>query len=226
MAEGDLLVLAEDPARVASRFGLAPDRVLGLSGGWPSLNDGGGPSGIADVVRVFGEDGVVCDAAPYRAAFAERGGSLERLAPDLPSAAAGSWGESVDPKGGTPAAINSLRAPAGVDGPKGALLIGGARVLALEGGVAVRPAVFRLAGAARGRSLRVTVHDLLGRSRRTLVDGQRYAGEGAFTWDGRDDDGGAVPPGLYVVRAEALREASVAAQSSSLTVAVVDRRAR
>jgi flagellar hook assembly protein FlgD len=71
----------------------------------------------------------------------------------------------------------------------------------------------------------VRVHDLLGRPLRTLVEGQRFASEGAFVWDGRDDRGDAVPPGLYVVRAEALPEDGAGARASSLPMAVAAERA-
>ena len=39
------------------------------------------------------------------------------------------------------------------------------------------------------------VHDLLGRVRRRLVDGQRILGDAALLWDGRDDRGEALPAG-------------------------------
>lgn len=50
---------------------------------------------------------------------------------------------------------------------------------------------------------RVAVYDLVGRRVRTLADGPLAAGETTLTWDGRDDGGRAVAPGLYLVRFEA-----------------------
>lgn len=49
-------------------------------------------------------------------------------------------------------------------------------------------------------SARVTVHDPAGRAVRTLTEGERSAGTHALVWDGRDDDGRALPAGLYFVR--------------------------
>lgn len=46
----------------------------------------------------------------------------------------------------------------------------------------------------------LVVYDVLGRRVRTLVEGEVIPGEAAATWDGRDEQGGAVPSGLYVVR--------------------------
>lgn len=216
---GALLIVAQDPALVLARFGLPDSVVLGVVGGWPSLNDTGGDDGIADRVRIVGKDGVPCDAAPYRSAASARGGSLERLSPDFASSAAGTWAETIDPKAGTPGRENSMRAPGASTAARGPLLVAGGRVVRRGNGGAV-PVVLRTTSAARGRRLTVRVHDLLGRPVRTLVEGQRFASDGAFVWDGRDDHGDAVAPGLYVIRAEALPEDDAAIRASSVPMAV------
>ncbi len=221
-AAGELLVVAEDPALVAARHGLPAGSVLGVLGAWPTLNDSQGATGPSDVVRIVGPGDVPSDVAPYRSADASRGGSLERLSPDLPSAAPGSWGESVDAAGATPGRPNSLRAPDPGDAPRGPLLLASGRVLRREGGA---PLLFRLTPEARGLSLTVEVRDLLGRTRRVLVRGQRFAAEGAFAWDGRDIEGRPVPAGLYVVRAEGLADGS-RPRVSTIPVAVAAGSAR
>jgi hypothetical protein len=53
----------------------------------------------------------------------------------------------------------------------------------------------------RSAHVRVSVHDLLGRSVRTLSDGMLEAGPHEWDWRGADDAGSRVPPGLYHVRA-------------------------
>ena len=55
---------------------------------------------------------------------------------------------------------------------------------------------------SRDSQVRLTVHDLMGRAVRTLVDGDRPAGEHGVLWDGRDDRGEAVGTGVYFVRVE------------------------
>ena len=222
---GSFLVVAKDPALVRAAFALADSAVVGVSGGWPSFNDTGSTGAPADRVRVLERGGAPCDAVPYREESSARGGSLERLSVDLPSDAAGTWAESVDPRRGSPGRDNSMRAPGPMAAARGSLLIAGARVLRRHGGVAV-PVVLRATAAARGRRLTVRVHDLLGRPLRTLVLGQRFVAEGAFLWDGRDDRGAAVPAGLYVIRAEALPEVGEAARASSVPLAVAAERAR
>jgi flagellar basal-body rod modification protein FlgD len=82
------------------------------------------------------------------------------------------------------------------------------------------PLLLRLAADARGRSLSVSVLDLLGRRVRTLVQGQRFAGEGAFAWDGRDGSGAWVAPGLYVIAAEAAPEDGRGPRRTAIPVAV------
>ncbi|MGE5175541.1 MAG: lamin tail domain-containing protein [Hyphomicrobiales bacterium] len=217
LAAGARIVVAQDRARLLARFPLDSALVFPVDGAWPALNDTDGPDGTADRVRVF-VDGIPSDDVAYDARAALRGRSLERLSPDLPGHDRGSWGESVDPLGGTPGRENSLRAPDGGEGRHGALLRASARVVRRDGGAP--PLLLRLTPEARGRMLDVVVRDLLGREVRTLVRGQRFASEGAFAWDGRGDDGAPVPPGLYVVSAEARAETSLPPKRTALAVAV------
>ena len=85
------------------------------------------------------------------------------------------------------------------------------------------PVVLAFGEVARGARVRVLVHDLLGRVRRHLVEGQRVLGESAFAWDGRDDAGDPVPAGAYVARAETIPDVPEPARSGSLALTVVDR---
>jgi hypothetical protein len=59
----------------------------------------------------------------------------------------------------------------------------------------------------RGGDVDVSVHDVAGRLIRRLERGVRSAGEQRVLWDGRDHDGRAMGPGVYLVRvsAESLR---------------------
>jgi hypothetical protein len=219
---GALFVLAEVPASLRARYALPDSLVLGLRAAWPPLNDADGEDDRADVVRLYGPGGGLWDAVPYSSDYADRGGSVERLAWDLPSAARGTWAESVDPAGGTPGRPNSLRAAPGGSGSRGALLAAPARALLRSGGAVRRPVLLRVTAEARGRRLRIAVQDLRGRVRRVLAIGQRFAGEAALVWDGRDDQGEAVPPGIYTVRAEADAEETLPARATSLALWVAE----
>jgi len=60
---------------------------------------------------------------------------------------------------------------------------------------------FRLPQATR---VRLDVFDLQGRRVRQLIDGQGIAGENRLAWDGRDNAGRAILPGVYLARLEFL----------------------
>jgi len=227
VASGAILVIAQDPAALRARFALPESLVLGLQGGWPSLNDGSSAgSAHADRVRVL-VNALPSDAVPYSGDRSTRGGSVERLSMGLPSALPGSWSETIDPAGGTPGRANSVRAPERGEARGRGLLVASARVIRVRGSAGLeKPAVFRVTDEALGRRLTVRVHDLLGRPLRTLVEGQRFQADAAFVWDGRDERGEAVAPGLYVVRAEALPDDAGSARISTVLLAVAAGAAR
>lgn len=56
--------------------------------------------------------------------------------------------------------------------------------------------------APSGGPVRLAVYDLRGALVKTLVDADLPAGEGTAVWDGRNDQGGVVPAGVYLVRLE------------------------
>jgi hypothetical protein len=71
---------------------------------------------------------------------------------------------------------------------------------AAEGGSASGSGVdIRYSVPMRGRVL-ITIHDVLGRSARVLVDGEVGSGGHAVTWDGTDVRGAGVASGVYFAR--------------------------
>jgi hypothetical protein len=226
-AARELRVAASDPTRFAAHFALPESLILGTDHGWPTLNDApasGAPSApFADVVRVADAAGVPCDAVPYDAAWSARGGSLERLSPDFPSASARSWSESVDPAGGTPGGANSVAAFVGGMSPPPSLLAAPRRVLRRDGIEGAGALVLELGPGVASRSVRLSILDLRGRVRRRLASGERFGGGGALVWDGRDDDGRAVEPGIYVARLEA-SAAGESSRRASVAIAVAPRK--
>jgi subtilisin family serine protease len=80
--------------------------------------------------------------------------------------------------------------------------------------LAVSPNPARLGTAATftlpaSGHLRISVHDVAGRTLRVLADGQRGAGTHVVTWDSRDGRGGVLPAGVYFLRAESQHGAQV-----------------
>jgi hypothetical protein len=222
---GEYRVAASDPTRFLARYAVPESMVLAVEGGWQALNDAS-PSGSAsapawtDVARVVDATGAPCDAAPYVAAWSARGGTLERISPRLPSAAAASWTESVAPSGGTPASPNSITAP-GLDRPSSLPLLAiPVPVLRRDGADGAGAIVVEVGAGAAGGAVRLSVVDLRGRVRRVLADGARFGGAGAVVWDGRDAAGHPVPPGIYVVRLEATFEAGSSPRRAAVAVAV------
>jgi len=53
---------------------------------------------------------------------------------------------------------------------------------------------------AKSGGVELSILDAQGRLMRTLVSGEQPAGRGSVTWDGRRDDGGPAPAGLYFAR--------------------------
>jgi flagellar hook assembly protein FlgD len=54
--------------------------------------------------------------------------------------------------------------------------------------------------------VRLAIYDVAGRLVRSLVDGHRAAGTHPVRWEGRNDAGRAVAPGVYYVRLEVAGE--------------------
>ncbi|MEK7348233.1 MAG: hypothetical protein AABZ94_05125 [Candidatus Eisenbacteria bacterium] len=204
---GERRVAASDPARFSARFAIPESLLLATERGWSALNDGASSATAiapyADAVRVIGGGGVPSDAVLYEEGWSARGGSVERLSPLLPSASSRSWAESVAAAGGTPGAPNSVAAYR--DGPPApsVLLAVPARVLRRDGAGESGALVLELGPAVADRTVRLAILDLRGRVRRLLAAGERFGGGGAILWDGRDDQGRQVEPGLYVARLEA-----------------------
>ena len=81
-------------------------------------------------------------------------------------------------------------------GPAGTLALARSRPNPAAGSTTI---AFTLPRAGHAR---VTVYDLAGARVRTLLDGQRPAGETTLAWDGRDDRGSIVRAGAYFYRLE------------------------
>lgn len=55
----------------------------------------------------------------------------------------------------------------------------------------------------RAADVLLTIHDIQGRTIRTLIDGRQPAGRHVVRWDGRDDDGKSLASGIYFCRVAA-----------------------
>jgi hypothetical protein len=157
-----------------------------LGSRWPLLNDAGLP--VADHIRVVDEAGRTSDDVAYSGDWAPVGISVERLAADLASGDPGAW--TAAPFGATPLRENgSARKITGTSG-----------FLRIEPIVARAPAPgpVLLELAERLRSGALTVHAMDGLLVRRFA-GPALAGRRLIVWDGLDEAGDPLPPGLYLV---------------------------
>ena len=73
--------------------------------------------------------------------------------------------------------------------------------------------------AIRPLAVRVTIHDLTGAPVRSLHDQRDSTGPNSIDWDGRDDDGDLVAPGLYLLRLVAVTDGGDATAIRTIAVA-------
>ncbi len=138
-----------------------------------------------------------------------RDGGVRRLASAVPNTGTWTWladetGEGLrlrvttfDARGDSGASASGpvdVRAPAV---PHPALALAPPRPQPARGAVTL---TWSLPAPAR---VRLEIADVSGRRVRVLVDGPRDAGDGEAGWDGRDERGARVRPGVYLVRFEA-----------------------
>ncbi len=199
---GTYLVATGDPDGVLARYALDPASLVGVGSGFPTLNNNG------DLVRLSDPLGGVIDSVRYAGDWLTlHGRSLERIAAGEPSSARSNWFVSTASAGATPGAPNTV---AGV--PAETVRIA-ASPSPFQGETDLRYALPRVPAWVT-----LSVYDHRGRRVRRLLDGQPSGSEGAVAWDGRDDSGRRLPPGIYVVKLEALAVRGGAVEAKGVVV--------
>jgi hypothetical protein len=218
--EGEFLVAAEDSAGLANWWlaNLAagdvpcaghngPPRLLRLAA-WPSLNNSPPQSRpYADRVRLADPRGVVIDVVTWGGPAQELPGrdvSLERIGPEPVNPGATHWTLSTHPAGSTPGCPNSVvGSPLHPDDAHALQVV--PPLLNREAGVTAVHLNFELSGAEA--SWEVGLFNLWGDLVRDFGGDNRGPGPRDLVWDGRDDRGTPVGPGVYVawlqIRSEA-----------------------
>jgi hypothetical protein len=201
---GFLIVAANRTHFLDAWIGLDEGRVAGVTGGWPTLNDGDGSDGYADRIVLRGRGGVALDSLTYTAAWlGATGVSVERIDPAGLTPLAANWSPCALAVGATPLGANSLAPRPGVDDRAGLSV---PRAPFHPG---VEPAVitWRLPAAS---DLALTIFDLSGRALRLLRPLESASPVGRVAWDGTDDAGARCPDGVYLVLLESRAEAEPA----------------
>ncbi len=198
---GGRLLIASDSALFV-RFPALLDSACVVLMGNTSL----GLNGDQDDLVLRNRNGVTVDSVHYSSGWHRRdlgemkGVALERISIGGGSNDPRNWSSSAAPSGGTPCAPNSVEIPPS----------GWPAVLA-----AIPPTVSpdgdgyedftRISYRLPTRNARIVaaVFDRAGRQVRLLASNEPAAAVGELIWDGRDQDGRPLAPGIYLVRLEA-----------------------
>jgi hypothetical protein len=190
LSAGAFAVFTPDPAALGARFDTAPGVVHGVDAAWPAINRTGGE--VADSVVIVDALGLPVDAVGVPGVpTAAVGRSLERV--DLYRGGLGvTWVLSREPGGASPGRLGErvLLSPP----PAGAVVVSPNPFIPGDG---VMTVALDAPGAARAV---VSVFDA--RGRRIAAVGVSAAFPAVLVWNGRDDSGREVAPGLYVLACE------------------------
>ncbi|BBM72634.1 lamin tail domain-containing protein [Rhodothermus marinus] len=149
-------------------------------------------------------DSVYYDPSWHQAGVREATGlSLERLLPEGPSNDPANWTSSPDPSGGTPGRPNAARLQTTPPLPEQPDLEVTPSPFSPDGDGIDDVAVIRFKLPTAGALVRARIFDSQGRPVRTLGPANSGA-QGLLFWDGRDDTGGVLPIGIYIVLLEAM----------------------
>ena len=196
LAPGEYLAVVADLETFRLTF---PDAPAVEAEAFPGL----GNSGDLVVLLASGAviDSVRYDPAWHRVELDDATGvALERRDPRFDPNDANNWSSSLDPRGGTPSAPNSIGTEAPAP-PEGA-------------GLSISPNPFNASGEegatiayaldAEASLVRVRIYDGAGRAVRELESARLSGREGTLLWDGRDDRGERLRIGPYIVLLEAV----------------------
>lgn len=175
------LVVAEDEDRFYSRF---PDRTVQVvaPGRWARLNDGG------DAVVLRDASGAVVDSMVY-VPETLTGRSLERISGAGPSGDLLNWLASTHDDGATPGRENSVSLQPGIDA---------VRLEAEPNPFYDRVEIRYLLPEPRAH-VNLWVYDRSGHPVKALLNAAAGGSRRRVTWDGSDDDGAPLKPGIYIL---------------------------
>lgn len=150
---------------------------------WPALNNGG------DALRLVDVSGALIDEMSY-ADSPRPGRSIERIDPTVSSSDFENWIVNALDEGGTPGREN-----------RSVVLPGAVSIKSEPDPFGERTTIRATLSAPRSFVL-LQVYDRRGRLRRRLLDGVEVGSTLEVSWDGRDDSGRLVRPGVYILSLE------------------------
>ena len=192
---GQYLALVRDAEGFQAVF---PDAPFVEAGAEVSLSNGGETVLLTSGPAVI--DSVAYDPDWHRVELEDATGiALERRDPLGASSEAANWSSSLDVRGGTPSAENTVRL-----GDDPAARGGGVTVTSPFAPDDGEAAEITYALATEAALVRARIFDGGGRLVRELEPGRLSGSEAVLTWDGRGDDRERLRAGIYVVLVEAV----------------------
>ncbi|MCX5800740.1 MAG: lamin tail domain-containing protein [Candidatus Eisenbacteria bacterium] len=216
---GEFLVVTQDKKLFQETPNQCEGRAIEPEGSWPSLNNSAsGGNSYADVVCIRDSSGCISDYVAYCEDWSTRSnGSIERVSTSVSGRQAANWSSSVASSGSTPCGRNSVCEAARGGG---SFEIGmSSRVISPDGDGIDDRVVFSFALPSLGTKANLTVFDSDGRTVRRLLDQRRVGTIVQTIWDGIDEEGRIVPPGVYVVSL-GVKEADGGWEESKSTIVV------
>lgn len=196
---GEFLVITQDKRSFEEKPNHCEGRAIQPEGSWPSLNNyASGGNSYADVVCIRDSSGCMSDYVMYEEEWSTRSkSSVERVSTSVSSRQAANWSSSVAPSGSTPCERNSVSEAAR---QSNAFRIGmSSRVMSPDGDGLDDRVIFSFVLPTTGMRANLAVFDSDGRTVKRLLD-QRKVGTVVQTiWDGVDEEGRLVRPGIYIV---------------------------
>ncbi|MDB5032932.1 MAG: hypothetical protein JWQ98_173 [Chlorobi bacterium] len=192
--------------------------IVGVSGF--SLNSDG------DDLVLRNAAGITVDSVHYEAGWHRReigdtkGIALERISMAGPSNDSRNWSSSPAPLGGTPGARNALEiAPVVTD----ATLTAEPPTVSPDGDGFQDFTRISYSLPSSDARIVATAYDRYGRPVRRIANNELAAVSGELIWDGRDDIGRPLDPGIYIVRIEAYDDGGAGLFAAQATVIVARR---
>jgi hypothetical protein len=199
MAPGEFLVIAQDKELFQEKPNQCENRVIQPEGSWPSLNNYASEgNSYADVVCIRDSSGCISDYVAYEEEWSTRkSSSIERVSTSVSGREGTNWSSSVAPPGSTPCGRNSV---SGVVRQGGAFEIGmSSRVISPNGDGVDDRVIFSFVLPSPGMRANLAVFDSDGRAIKRLLDQRRVGTVVQTIWDGIDEEGRLVAPGIYIV---------------------------
>ncbi|GIX07763.1 MAG: hypothetical protein KatS3mg115_2166 [Candidatus Poribacteria bacterium] len=201
---GGYVVLTRNAEEFRAAYPNAPPETIVAELALPTLNNTG------DRVVLRGPNGEVVDAVEYGSVDLEEGQSLERRHADWDSERLDNWLPAVDLSYSTPGTENSVSQETG----ERPVLVATPNPFDPDEG----PTELRFEAPLRS-TISLRIFDSAGTLIRVLLDEEPHGGRQSLLWDGTDDAGNAVAPGIYIAQLLAIVDEKPKATAIAVVVA-------